>query len=260
MKLRYLLAAAWLAAGALMAQDAAPSAGAAQPAVYTVESGAKVPLSLINSVSTKHSIEGDRVYLQSVFPVLAGGRIVIPVGSSVVGTVTKVTKPGRTKGRGELYIRFDSLILPNGVTRDFHARIGGMDGTNTGTLDRGEGKITSDSNKSGDMQTVGETTLAGTSVGALAGNAAGSGGLGLGVGAGAGLAAGVIAVLATRGPDATLEKGSTVEMVLDRNLTFSDSDVEFGNYQAPRLATPPPAPPAGAKTNPALPVPIRKLP
>jgi len=119
-----------------------------------------------------------------VFPVLAGGRIVIPVGSSVVGTVTKVKKPGRTKGRGELYIRFDSLILPNGVTRDFHARIGGMDGTNNGTLDRGEGMITSDSNKSGDMQTVGETTLAGTSVGALAGNAAGSGGLGLGVGAG----------------------------------------------------------------------------
>ena len=32
------------------------------------QAGTKVPLSLINSVSTKHSAEGDRVYLETVFP------------------------------------------------------------------------------------------------------------------------------------------------------------------------------------------------
>jgi len=34
-------------------------------------------------------------------------------------TVTQVKKPGRVKGRGELYVRFDTLTLPNGVCRDF---------------------------------------------------------------------------------------------------------------------------------------------
>src|SRR3989442_6778782 len=67
---------------------------------YTVTPGTKVALSLINSISTKHSAEGDRVYLETSFPVLASGKIVIPVGSYVAGTVTQIKKPGRVKGRG----------------------------------------------------------------------------------------------------------------------------------------------------------------
>src|ERR1700694_4250559 len=110
-------------AAGLLAQDAAP-----QPGNYTVVAGTKVPLSLINSVSTKHSAEGDRVYLETSFPILVSGRIVIPVGSYVAGTVTQIKKPGRVKGRGELYVRFDSLPLPNGVTLDFHGRVGQVDG------------------------------------------------------------------------------------------------------------------------------------
>ena len=39
---------------------------------------------------------------------LVNGRIVIPVGSYVAGTVTQIKKPGRMKGRGELYVRFDT--------------------------------------------------------------------------------------------------------------------------------------------------------
>src|SRR5207245_10155829 len=95
---------------------------------YVVEAGSKVPLILINSISTKHSVEGDRVYLETVFPIMVNGRIVIPPGSYVAGTVTQVKRPGRVKGRGELFVRFDSLTLPNGVTRDFRARMSSMDG------------------------------------------------------------------------------------------------------------------------------------
>src|SRR3954447_13117349 len=118
----------WLAiafAATLCAQEVPPPVPV--PA-YTVEIGTKVPLALINSVSTKHSVEGDRVYLETVFPILVNGKIVIPPGSYVAGTVTQVKRPGRVKGRGELFVRFDSLTLPNGVTRDFRARVGGIDG------------------------------------------------------------------------------------------------------------------------------------
>src|SRR5262245_42743024 len=81
---------------------------------YTVASGTKIPLSMINSVSTKTAAEGDRLYLETVFPIMVNGRIVIPPGSYVAGTVTQVKRPGRVKGRGELYVRFDSLTLQNG--------------------------------------------------------------------------------------------------------------------------------------------------
>ena len=87
----------------------------------------RVPLGLINSVSTKHSAAGDRIYLETVFPIVIDSHIVIPPGSYVTGTVTEVKRPGRVKGRGELYVRFDSLTLPNGVTRDFRSRLGGID-------------------------------------------------------------------------------------------------------------------------------------
>ena len=48
----------------------------------------------------------------------------------------------------------------------------------------------------------------------------GHGMAGLGVGAAAGLAGGLIYVLASRGPDAVIAKGSTVEMVLDRPIVL----------------------------------------
>jgi hypothetical protein len=231
MSLRPIFITAFLA-GSLAAQDpqaAAPPPAASSTDGYTLTAGTKVPLSLINSVSTKSSIEGDRVYLETAFPVLSGGRIVIPVGSWVAGTVTEVKKPGRVKGRGELYIRFDTLTLPNGTTRDLRSRMDGMDASSTGELDRSEGKVKSEGNKAGDLRTVAETTGAGASVGAIAGNAMGHGLTGLGVGAGAGLAGGLIYVLASRGPDAVIAKGSTVEMVLDRAIVFNANDVDFSS-------------------------------
>lgn len=249
---RPLITIAFLSVG-LWGQDAPPSA-----AGYTLTSGTKVPLSLINSVSTKHSAEGDRVYLETVFPVLVDGRIVVPVGSYVAGTVTQIKRPGRVKGRGELYVRFDSLTLPNGVTRDFHGRIGQMDGNSRSVLDRSEGKVQSEGNKAGDARTVGEATAAGASIGVLAGNAAGHAGMGAGIGAAAGAAAGMVGVLFSRGPDAVLAKGSTLEMVLDRPVSFEESELNFSGYQAPRRAGVPSG--AGAEKTGNAPLPQRRWP
>jgi hypothetical protein len=214
------------------AQDGLKVADARQtvsPDDFVVAAGTKVPLSMINSVSTKTASEGERIYLETVFPILANGRVVIPPGSYVAGTVTEVKRPGRVHGHGELYVRFDSLTLPNGVTRDFRARIGSLDGTAPDTLDKAEGKVKSDGNKSGDLKTIGESAGAGAGIGGLAGAAAGHAGMGAGIGAAAGAAAGLVGVLLTRGPDAILAKGTTMEMVLDRQIQFTPSELDFGN-------------------------------
>jgi len=237
---RSSLLVAMLAAGLLCAQEPVPPAENREatqsgwrrveeqaPGRYVVEPGTRIPLSLINSVSTKHSSEGDRVYLETVFPILVNGRVVIPPGSYVAGTITQVKRPGRIKGRGEIYLRFDSLTLPNGVTRDFRARIGGLDGRGNEELDRTEGKVRSEANKGGDARTVGEAAAAGASVGVIAGHAAGRTGMGAGIGAAAGAAAGMVGVLLSRGPDAILAKGSTIEMVLDRPIVFSEQELDF---------------------------------
>ena len=195
----------------------------------TVPKGTRVPLVLINSISTKHAAPGDRVYLESVYPVTVDGRILIPPGTYVSGSVTSVKRPGRVKGRGELFLRFEQMILPNGTIRDFVGRVGALDGRSPEGFDREEGKITSESNKGGDGRTIAETTAAGTSVGAIAGAAGDHTGMGLGIGAAAGAAAGLAAVLASRGPEAILDRGTQLDMVLDRDLFFTEQEVTFEN-------------------------------
>lgn len=190
---------------------------ATPPSGFLVKAGTRIPLALVNSLSTKHTAEGDRVYLETVFPVTQNGRIVIPKGSYVSGTVTEVKRAGRVKGKAELFLRFDSLTLPNGVTRDFRSR---LDSSDTGNVDRQEGKIHGEGNKAGDARTVATTAGAGASVEAIAGSAAGHLGMGAGIGAATGAAAGLAGVLLSRGPDLVLPKGTTVEMVLDRALQF----------------------------------------
>jgi hypothetical protein len=229
----FLSAAVWL-----MAQEAKPaengttsSAAANAPVpdkrTFRVDKGTQVLLSMINSVSTKTAADGDKVYLETVFPILAGGRMVIPPGSYVAGTVTHVKRPGKVKGKGEFFLKFDSLTLPNGTTRDFRAQITNLDGRASESLDKEEGKIQSEGNKAGDAKTVGETVMIGTGVGALGGSVAGSTAMGAGIGAAAGAAAGLLGVLLSRGPDAVLAKGTTLEMVLDRNLVFEDEELDF---------------------------------
>ena len=223
-------------AGALAAQDTIVDAQA-KPAqepdhkTFLIETGTRIPLSMVNSVSTKTTGEGDRVYLETTFPIAVNGKIVIPAGSYVLGTVTSSKRPGKVKGRGEFRLRFDSLMLPNGVTRDFTATLSALDGRASEDLDKKEGAVKSEGNKAGDVRTVGETAAMGASIGGLAGIGRAPG-MGAGIGAAAGAVAGLTGVLLTRGPDAVLAKGTTVEMILDRKITYSQSELDFSNSPA----------------------------
>ncbi|HEY1221836.1 MAG: hypothetical protein ABSE42_08725 [Bryobacteraceae bacterium] len=177
----------------------------AAPPDITVPKGTHVLLALVSEVSTRHAKEGDRVYLRTDAPVAANGRVVIPRWSDVSGTITRAKPAGRVSGKGELYIRFDSLILPNGVSRDFHARPTGD-----------EGKVEGNG-KSADGRTVMEGAGMGATVGAIT--------RGL-PGAAVGGAAGAIAgVLLSRNQDVVLRQGTHLEMVLDRDLVFHPDEL-----------------------------------
>jgi type IV secretion system protein VirB10 len=69
--------------------------------------------------------------------------------------------------------------------------------------------------------------------------------MGVGIGAAAGAAAGLVGVLASRGPEAVLARGSTLEMVLDRPLSFDEAELDFSGpglgSSNRRLQPPPPA-------------------
>jgi hypothetical protein len=194
------------------------------PVEYVVETGSRILLRLTNSVNTRHTAAGDRIYLETVVPFFVNEHLVIPRGSIVIGTVTESQKAGRVKGRSSLSLRFESLTLPNGVARDFRALPDQVDGH--GNMDKSEGKIQGDGNKAGDARTVGTTTAAGAGIGGVIGAASGHLGAGLGIGAGAGAAAGLAGVLGSRGPEVVLPPGTTMELLLDRDLRYSREELQ----------------------------------
>ncbi len=195
-----------------------------EPVELVVPAGTRIPLALRNTVDTKHSHEGDHIYLRTEMPIAVSDRIVIPQGSFVNGTLTLSKPAGKVKGKAELFIRFDTLVLPNGVTRDFHSRLASADARAQGTVDS-EGKVTGERDSRGDTRTVAATTGAGTAVGGIAGGAAGHPVTGLGIGAAAGAGAGLASVLLTKRPEVVLPQGTTLDMILDRDLHYTSEEL-----------------------------------
>jgi len=204
----------------------------------TVPSGTRIGVVLQNGISTRNAKPGDSVYLQTNFPVTLSNRIVIPVGSYLRGELLEAKRPGKVKGRGEFRLRLDTLILPNGYTVSLNAAPRSADSGGKETMDS-EGKVTAPGGKAKDAGTIAETTATGAGIGAIA-----HGVKGLGIGAGIGAAAGLAAVLLTRGPEAELPRGSTLDIVLEHELSLDGSQIQFtslGNAQ-PITAPPPPQP------------------
>ncbi|MGA8871181.1 MAG: hypothetical protein WB460_08580 [Candidatus Acidiferrales bacterium] len=234
-------------------QEAAPAAAApasaspnaasaastpAKTAQIEVPSGTHLPLVLHNGISTRTAKPGDPVYFETIFPIMINGKVVIPAGSYVSGEVTESKRPGRVKGRGELMIKLTTMILPNAYMVNLNAAPS-QAGTGGSETVNSEGKVVGGSGKRDDLGTVIETTEAGTGVGAGVGAAAGHIGEGAGIGAGIGAATGLAAVLLTRGPDAELPRGSTVEAVIDRPIFLDADKVQFTSPgQASALAGP----------------------
>jgi len=205
------------------------------PAPIIVPVGTRLPLVLHNAITTRNAQPGDPVYLETLFPIVQNDKILIPAGSYVQGEVLEAKRPGRVKGRGELRLRLTSMILPNGYTVSFTAVPQNAGTGGNESVDK-EGTIKGDTNKAGDAGTIIGDTGVGTAIGGIAGRS----GEGAGIGAGAGLAAGLITVLLTRGPELELPRGTTLDIVLDRELRLDPNKINFTDPgKASTLAGPP---------------------
>lgn len=213
----------------------APEAGSTEKVI--VPAGTRVGVVLQNGISTRSAKPGDSVYLQTSFPVTINNRIVIPVGSYLRGELLESKRPGRIKGRGEFRMRLNTLILPTGYTVDLNAAPRSADSGGKETMDE-EGKVTGGGDKGKKAGTVAETTATGAGIGAIAAGAKGAG-----IGAGIGGLAGLAAVLLTRGPEAELPRGSTMDVVFERQLTLDGSQIQFTNLGQFQPVVQPPARP-----------------
>jgi type IV secretion system protein VirB10 len=185
-----------------------------------------IPLVLVNTVNTRTAYVGQAIYCETVFPITVGNHIVIPKGSSVKGAVTQVVPPGRVKGRAQIGLRFDELILPNGTTVPLRATLSGFGSRGKEDFNSKEGKIKGESSKGEDAGKIAQTTVTGAEIGTIAGAETGRATTGLGIGSAAGVTGGLIWVLASRGKDAVLSRGTSLELQLTVPLTLNRGEVE----------------------------------
>jgi len=189
----------------------------------TIPAGTKVPVVLKNTISTRANHEGDPVYAQTTFPVVVNDKILIPAGTYVQGRIVQIKPAGRIKNRAEVLMHFTTLIYPSGYTVVLPGALDNAPGVDKGSVKDKEGTIRADSNAGHKVGAVAVPAAEiGTAGGALATRSLGGaigGGL-VGVAAASG-----IALLATRGPEVKITPGTTLEVILQRDVPIDSSRI-----------------------------------
>ena len=194
----------------------APSA----PSTLTIPAGTRVMMVLKSPLHTTSGTAGSGIYLETLYPVIQGNQVVIPVRTQVQGMVETNRRPGHVDRASEFRFRFTSLIFANNYVAPIQGALQSVPGAkNIRTHD-----------KDGTLKPVDQAekvitpAAAGAVGGALLGAHRGFG-VGLLPGAGLGAALGLGSVLLKRGDEISLRPGTQVEMILQAPLTLEQAQV-----------------------------------
>lgn len=184
------------------AKPAARPAPAA-PAVLTLAAGTRVPLAASDTISTRHAKVGDS-FTASVSQAVTdpAGRVVIPAGATVQGTID-AADPRTPLSGGRLALTVHSLTV-GGATYTVQATVVSED-----TVTQGRGVDKGAAEKAG----------AGAAIGAIAGGLIGKNAKGAIIGGLAGAAGGAAVARETRSIDFVLPKGAALTITLDQPVT-----------------------------------------
>jgi type IV secretion system protein VirB10 len=186
-----------------------------------------VLLQLRSAINTKSAKAGDGVYLASTFPVVVGNRVLIPAGVYVQGTVDRVVRAGRVRGKAQLDMHFTSIIFPNGTVVEIPGIVNSLPGARKQSVkDDGEGTIEQEGDKGRNAGEVAKISIpTGGTIGSIGGLGSGHPIAGGVAGIGAGLAAAGLVSLFTRGADVNIDSGTQVEMMLQRPLVLQEENL-----------------------------------
>lgn len=177
--------------------------------------GTTIRVKLLDRLSTVDSEKGEPFRSQVASDVVQGGQVLIPAGAEIDGSVVQVSS-GHTGGHGTIRLRPETVILPNGSRYRLDAEVTGAPGSRmrVGT----EGAIRPDSRLKRDGIEYGGAVGAGATAGAILGGPVGAltGSL---IGAGV-----VTAHLLISHPQATLEPGTTLLLMLTEPLSLAPAN------------------------------------
>jgi hypothetical protein len=205
-----------LICGVMFALSTAQAFAAAPDSILPEKT--RITLQLNNHLSTNVNSEGDVFTAYVTAPVVIGDRIVIPKGSIVNGSISRILRPGRFKGKAVMNLLFQSITIPGRGQFPIVASLAGMDSKQPETI-KSEGTVEADGSEGNDIGRVVVPGIAGAGIGAIAG-----GGKGAAIGSGVGAAIGLASVFATRGKEIDVRRGASLDIVLDQPLTIPSEE------------------------------------
>lgn len=163
-----------------------------------VPASSVIGLQVTTALSSERAQVEDRVEARVTRDVVSGGRVAIPAGSRVLGSVTLVERGGKVKERARLGVRFHTLVLADGSEQSLRT---------DGFFREGESPTGESARK------IGGAAVGGAILGAILG-----GGKGAAIGGATGAAGGTAAVMAGDRNPATLPSGTIVTVRLTAPL------------------------------------------
>jgi len=174
------------------------------PAPLTLAAGARVPATANDTISTRSAKAGDpftATVSQDVKD--ATGRVVIPAGATVSGTITAAEPAPNPNSTGKIDLSVTNVTV-HGRSYAIDASVVAMD-----TIMKGRGVTKADAAK----------VAGGAAAGAIVGKILGKNTKGAVIGGVAGAAAGAAAARASRDIDVVIPKGAAITIKLNAPLT-----------------------------------------
>lgn len=175
---------------------------AAGNAIIIIPRDTELILELQEDLDTQKTAEGTKFTAKIIAPSEISG-------ATIEGRVSKITKPGRLKGRSEISLSFDRIILSDNRWSNFSGTLTeviAVKGDNVKRVDSEGTAIGQNSYKENAIK-IGAPAGAGLVIGAIAGGPAGAA-----VGAGVGAAFGVGAVVVKRGKHIKLTRNQQLRV------------------------------------------------
>ncbi|MGA3167602.1 MAG: hypothetical protein ABSF14_15970 [Terriglobia bacterium] len=206
---RALLAVFLTLAGIFPAYAETPAKG--EP--LSVPAGTTLHCRVTETLTTKLNYQGDAFTLTISEPVLADGREVIPVGSTLQGRIAQMDRPGRIRGVGQMRLTVEQITFPNGRKAPLSAALLTAYGADNVKVVGSEGLVKGPSSRPPDLEEIGAGTTGGTLLGLIFGHPF--------IGAAFGATATTVDRLRRRGKDLTLPAGTQLNYQLTRALEIS---------------------------------------
>jgi len=184
-----------------------------QTDALSVPAGTMLHCRTTQTLTTKLNSQGDAFTMSVAEPVTINGLVAIPVGATLAGHITRMERPGRVKGVGQMRLTVEQIMLPDGRTLPLGATLMTAYGADHVKVVGSEGLIKGPSSRVPDFEEIGAGTAGGTLLGLIFAHPI--------IGATVGLTATTVDRLRRRGKDLTIPAGTQLNYQLTRELSIT---------------------------------------